>query len=109
VSQQWPNLTLHFNGAVSRTRAHEFGRFASVIAEGPDRWPVRPVAELAVERDGEETPSRGLIVGVLWETRARLTIDGGARIAYADEHEIELRAGLTWNKHVAKPAILKKP
>jgi hypothetical protein len=100
VSQVWPDVALHLNGAISRTRTHETGRFASLIATGPERWTVRPVAEVTLEREGEAPTERGLLIGGLWETREHLVMDLGFKIAYGEEREAEVRVGLTFNKHV---------
>jgi len=102
LSQRWPMFGLHLNGAVSRTRVHEIGRFASVIGEGPDHWAVRPVTELSIEREGSDRTSHGVLLGFLWQTRDGLTMDLGARIADGDEHGVALRTGLTFKKHVPK-------
>ena len=103
VSQEWRALTFHVNGSIADTRAHEFGRFASVIAQWEhEGWSVKPIAELSIEREGDQTTRQSALAGILWEPRAGLTIDAGVRTGYAEEHEIELRSGLTWKKHVHK-------
>ena len=101
ATQEWQAFTLHLNGAVADTRAHNFGRFASLIAEfAPAGWTVHPIAELAIEREGKLPISRSALGGIVWETRPGLTIDAAVRISQSDDHEIELRSGLTWKKHV---------
>jgi hypothetical protein len=101
ATQRWKSLTVHLNGLLADTQAHEFGRFASVIGEfAPGHWPVHPAAELSIEREGDHAIGRNVIAGILWETRPGLTIDAAVRIGRGDEHEVELRSGLTWKKHV---------
>ena len=48
-SQAWEDAALHLSGEISRTPDGETARFASLIAEGPDRWELRPVAEGTLE------------------------------------------------------------
>lgn len=99
-SQVWSTTALHLNGAISKTRAHELGRFGSAIFVGPERWMLRPVAEVTLERDGNAITDRGLLVGALWDTRKGLVMDLGFRMGYGAEREAGVRAGLTFNKHV---------
>ena len=47
-SYKWTALTLHLNTSAAVSREHNFDGFASIIAEGPRDWVVRPVAELYV-------------------------------------------------------------
>jgi hypothetical protein len=91
---------LHVTGELARTREHELGRFGSVIFELFDRHSAHPVMELTAEREGEETTTLGLLGGVLWEPRERLVLDIGLRTSYADQHNAEVRAGITFGKHV---------
>lgn len=105
ASRIWADLALHLNGEVSRTREGDEGRFASLIAEGPDAWNVRPVAEASLEREGEETALRSLLLGVIWQTRNGLAMDFAFRTGYADERLSEFRSGITWNRHVSGPRM----
>lgn len=100
VAEKWQHVTGHVNVSVSDTRAHTFGRFASVIVEGPAWQGVRPVTELAVERDGDEPVSRSLLLGLLWETRDGITMDFAFRTTRADVHTIEVLTGVTFKHHV---------
>jgi hypothetical protein len=94
---------LHFNAELSRTQEQQTERFVSVILEGPEVWPVRPVGEVSWDAVGDETGVGGFLAGLVWQTRQGLTmdmavktLDGGA------EHGLELRAGFTWHMLVHK-------
>jgi hypothetical protein len=104
VSQRWPDLTVHLNGAVAWTRAHEPGAFGGIILEGHDAWTVRPVAEVTVESErGSPTTVSGLI-GTIWRARDGLSFDAGMRRAHAGGVDTtELRIGLTWAFDVGFP------
>jgi hypothetical protein len=104
VSQRWPDLTVHVNGAVAWTRAHEPGAFGGIILEGHDAWTVRPVAEVTVESErGSPTAVSGL-VGAIWRVSEGLSFDAGVRRARAGGVDTtELRAGLTWSFRVGFP------
>jgi hypothetical protein len=93
VSQRWAAATLHVNGAVALTRAHSFGAAGGLIVEGPDRWVVRPVAELLMEHE-DETAVSGL-VGAIWDVRDHLSLDVGWRQNVNGSAGHELRAGMT--------------
>ena len=104
VSQRWPDLTVHVNGAAVWTRAHEPGALGSVILEGHDAWPARPVAEVFVEAErGAATTVSGLI-GAIWRAGEALSFDAGVRLARAGGVDAtELRLGLTWGFQVGFP------
>jgi hypothetical protein len=104
VSHRWPDLTVHVNGALAWTRAHEPGAFGGIILEGHDAWAVRPVAEVTVESErGSPTTVSGL-VGAIWRVREGLSFDAGMRRAHAGGVDTtELRVGLTWGFKVGFP------
>ncbi len=104
VSQRWPDLTVHVNGAAAWTRAHDPGAFGGVILEGHDTWAVRPVAEVFVESErGSPTTVSGL-VGTIWRVREGLSFDAGVRLARAGGVGTEeVRVGLTWGFRVGFP------
>ena len=92
---------LHFNAELARTQEQQMGRFVSVILEGPETWPVRPVGELSWERVGDETGARGLLAGLIWQTRQGLTMDAAVKtLDGGEEHGLELRTGFTWHMQV---------
>ncbi len=104
VSQRWPDLTVHVNGAAAWTRAHDPGAFGGIILEGHDAWAIRPVAELFVESErGSPTTVSGLF-GTIWRVREGLSCDAGVRLARAGGVDTtELRVGLTWGFKVGIP------
>lgn len=104
VSQRWPDLTVHLNGAVAWTRAHALGLFGGVIFEVHDAWPVRPVAEFFVEGEGGEPTAVSGLVGAIWRVRDNLSFDAGVRLARAGTVEtVEVRAGLNWAFNLGFP------
>ncbi len=104
VSQRWPDLTVHVNGALAWTRAHSPGVFASVILEGRDAWAVRPVGEVFVERERDAPTAFSGLVGAIWRVTDALSLDAAVRAARADgTSTTELRLGLTWSFAVGFP------
>jgi hypothetical protein len=89
---------LHFNAELARTQEQQTERFVSVILDGPETWPVRPVGELSWAREGDETRVRGLLAGIVWQTRQGLAMDAAVKtLDGGEEHGLELRAGFTWH------------
>jgi len=97
LSQRGSMGTIHFNGALSLTRAQRVNLFASMILEGPFHWPARPVAEFWAAREfGIGSAISGLL-GVIWQAGKNLSFDIGVRRAREDHLQVfEVRAGLTW-------------
>lgn len=94
ASQVWDLVTIHVNVEAVYGRRRAFGPIASVIAEGPENWEVRPVGELLVADVDERVVS--LLGGAVWRANAKVAFDGAVRIARIGERDaIELRAGLT--------------
>jgi hypothetical protein len=98
VSQRWEWGTAHFNIAGMFTRDGTAGFFSGLILEGPDRWAVRPVAEVTYEREfgiGEEYSA---LVGAIWQVSDHLAFDLGYRHAWIDSRPDEqVRAGVTFD------------
>jgi hypothetical protein len=104
VSQRWPDLTVHLNGAVAWTRAHRLGLFGGVIFEVHDAWAIRPVAEVFVEGEHDVPTTVSGLVGAIWRVRDGLSFDAGLRLARAGGvNTTEIRAGLTWAFSVGFP------
>ncbi len=104
VSERWPNVTLHVNGAGAWTRAHAPGFFGGIILEGHDSWAVRPVAEAFIERRRDLPGTVSGLVGAIWRATERLAIDAGLRRARAGgTDETEVRVGLTWGFQTGFP------
>jgi hypothetical protein len=93
----------HLNLQAIFSRTHEPGGFISLIVEGPQRWPVRPVLEVAGERERGGTGTLSALAGFRWTVSPSLAIDGAVRAGRQDEaleehvKLIELRLGLTWS------------
>ena len=103
VSQPLPfaSTMLHFTAELAQTPERQTGRFASVILDGPEAWPVRPVGELSWDRAGDESGIRGLLVGLVWQTRQGLTMDAAVKLLDGGEvNGLELRTGFTWHMQV---------
>lgn len=97
ASQRWDVATVHLNGSLLFGRDHRWSRSAGVIVEGPDKWPVRPVAEVFSQQvvGGAHTIS-GLL-GLIWRNSEHLSFDAGLRRARTGDEKIqEVRMGLTW-------------
>jgi hypothetical protein len=104
VSQRWPDLTLHVNGAAAWTRAHNPGTFGGIILEVHDSWAVRPVAELFVEGERDLPTTVSGLLGTIWRVSERLSLDAAVRLARAGGvNTTEIRAGLTWGFSVGFP------
>ncbi|HET9830598.1 MAG TPA: hypothetical protein VFP91_02765 [Vicinamibacterales bacterium] len=95
VSQRWLGATLHVNGTLALTRAHEFGAAGGLIIEGPARWTVRPVGELVIERATDTDISA--LIGAIWDVHEHLSIDTGWRTRARGSVSHEFRAGMTFS------------
>ena len=97
ISQQWDSVTMHLNAAASLTRQQHADLFMGVIIEGPQDWPVRPVAEIFYERDFGEARTRSALIGAIWQVKDDVAVDFGVRGARVNDRTAgEIRAGLTF-------------
>jgi len=97
VSQRWDWGTIHLNVATGLTRDHHGDLFLGVIIEGPSKWKVRPVAEVFVEEEFDQSHTVSGLVGAIWQVRDDLSFDIGLRHAVTSGHQVnEIRAGLTF-------------
>jgi hypothetical protein len=97
VSQRWEPVTVHLNAAAAVTRQQHADLFLSTILEGPHDWPVRPVAEIAYERDFGRVETKSALVGAIWQVKDDLAVDVGLRGAHVNDHTAgEIRAGITF-------------
>lgn len=97
ASQRWRFATVHVNASAFVARSGDPGGSGGLIVEGPDRWVVRPVAEVLVEGERNATPGSSTLVGAIWRVRDNLCFDAGLRRARSrGATATELRAGLTW-------------
>jgi hypothetical protein len=102
LSQRWEPITVHFNAVAEVTREQHADLFVSTILEGPHDWPVRPVAEIAYERDFGRSQIKSALVGAIWQVRDYLAFDVGLRGGRVNDHPLaEIRAGLTFSFAVA--------
>ncbi len=102
-SNKWDAMTMHLNVGLGRTREHQTARSISFIAEGPEKWPVRPVAELLAERDVGGGRLKSALIGAIYQHGEDLAVDVGFRHARTNDAKFnEVRVGLTWNFAVGK-------
>ena len=103
VSNKWDALSLHLNMGLGRTREHDWARTVSLIAEGPEKWVVRPVAEVLAERDSNGARLNSTLVGAIYQHGDDLAIDLAFRRARSSDGNFnEVRVGLTWSLALAK-------
>jgi hypothetical protein len=105
ISQRWEAITVHLNAAAAMTRQQHADLFVSTILEGPHDWQVRPVAELAYERDFGRLETKSALVGAIWQVRDDVALDVGLRGGRVNDHALaEIRAGVTFGFSVASKA-----
>ena len=98
LSQRWSAATVHLNGQVELSRAHNLDLFSGVIVEGPYSWPIRTVGELFVEKEFGASHQLSALLGAIWRAADTLAFDAAVRGARKDGlNVIEFRAGLTWD------------
>jgi len=87
----------HDNHPRTVTRQQHADLFLSTILEGPHDWPVRPVAEIAYERDFGRIETKSALVGAIWQVKDDLAVDIALRGARVNDHSAcEIRAGVTF-------------
>jgi hypothetical protein len=102
-SWRWPMLTVHLNLGNDLLTSVRYAAIGSLILEGPDRWRVRPVAELLLERDfgGPRLSSgleRSVLIGAILPCSDSWSFDLALRHAVLDEKQVdEARLGFTWS------------
>lgn len=98
VGYRWDAATLHVNQSAGRSRLGNLILSSSLMLEGPNAWPVRPVAELFSEQELDDGASYAVLLGAIAIANDSLAFDLGGR--FARDHEepaFELRLGLTWS------------
>jgi len=96
-SQRWKAATAHLNATVERTRAGSVAFVGGLIVEGSEDHPIRPVAELVVERESGAESTVSVLVGAIYRLRENLSFDAAVRAArIGGANGMEIRAGLTW-------------
>jgi len=98
ASRRWDWGTVHLNIAAELTRDRRLGTFVGLILEGPDAWPVRPVAEVNYQREFSTQEETSVLLGAIWKVRDHLALDVGFRHAWVNRRPDEqIRAGLTFD------------
>lgn len=97
ASQQmsWGAYHINFGGGLSRDGNGL--AFAGLILEGPEEWPVRPVAEFRYEREFEADDETSILLGLIWNVGDTYDIDLAVRHAsVSGRPENQIRAGLSF-------------
>ena len=102
-SDKWDALAMHLNFGLGRTREKQTARSVSLIAEGPEAWTVRPVAELLAERDNGGGRLKSALAGAICQYGEDLAFDVAFRHARTNDAKFnEVRVGLTWSFALGK-------
>jgi len=97
ASRRWEWGSIHFNIAAELTRDRRLGTFTGLIVEGPDDWPVRPVAEVNYQRTFRTEEETSVLLGAIWKMKDHLALDLGFRHAWINSRPDEqVRAGITF-------------
>jgi hypothetical protein len=98
LSQRWDWGTIHLNVSGIISRQQTAGMFGGLIVEGPDTWPIRPVAEVNYEQDSSFEKTYSALVGVIWKAGEHLAFDLALRHAEINARPDEqVRGGLTFD------------
>ena len=98
AGQRWDWGALHVNIAGSLNRDRQGEIFLGTIAEGPDNWTVRPVAEVTYDHAFAGKEQFSLLAGVIWKANDKLAFDFAVRQARAQSRpETEIRTGLDFS------------
>ena len=98
VSQRLDWLSVHLNVALERTREHSNERGAGVILQGPDDWPLRPVAEVTLTGSVGGGREHSTLAGLVYQQSETLAFDLGVRrVEGGSGRQDEVRLGLTWS------------
>jgi hypothetical protein len=97
ASRRFGPLSLHLNGLVALLRTHTLGLAASAILEGPEKWAVRPVAEMLVDSENPLPFAWSGLLGFIAPITSDVAIDGAVRAGRMGEVQVvELRFGVTF-------------
>jgi hypothetical protein len=97
VWQRWDWGTVHIDAQIALTREQHADYFLDTIIEGPQDWPVRPVAEIFYESDVSVFRTGSALVGAIWQIQDNVAVDFellGGRVNGPTAGEI--RAGVTF-------------
>jgi len=97
VSYRFGPATVHFTTELALTRQSHGEVFLSAIVEGPYEWKVRPVVELAYDREAGRRETSSALVGAIWQIRDNIALDLAIREGRTNRLDVmEIRAGLTY-------------
>jgi hypothetical protein len=97
ASNRWDWGSIHVNIAAELSRDQRLGTFTGLIIEGPDDWPVRPVAEINYQRTFRTEEETSVLLGAIWKVKDHLALDIGFRHAWINSRPDEqVRAGVTF-------------
>jgi hypothetical protein len=97
VSDRFGPATVHLTAELAVTRQSRGEIFLSTIVEGPYEWKVRPVAELAYDREAGRRKTSSALVGAIWQIGDNIALDFGVRQGRTNNLGItEIHAGLTY-------------
>ena len=109
ASMRWHDVTAHLNTQPMFDREHRVALFESLILEGPFRWKVRPVSELALQSQWYGVTTLSALGGAIARVTDALDLDLAARYLETDGHPgYEVRAGFTLGIAVFEPEAVKE-
>lgn len=104
VSYRFGSAIVHFTAELALTRQNRGEGFLSTIVEGPYDWKVRPIAEIAYDREVGRRETSSALVGAIWQIRDNIALDFGVREGRTNNRGItEFRAGLTYALTLWRP------
>ncbi len=90
-------VLVHLNASASRERTGNFAVEPAVIAEGPRKWLVRPVAEALWSHEFGGANAATVLGGFIWQLREELSVDAALRAGRSEGTALlEGRGGFTW-------------
>jgi hypothetical protein len=104
ISYRLGPATVHFNGEAALTRQRHGEIFLSTIVEGPYDWIVRPVVEIAYDRETGVQETSSVLIGAIWQFRDDLAFDFAVREGRRNSQGLtEVRAGVTYSFRLWRP------
>jgi hypothetical protein len=104
ISYRFGPATVHFNAEAAVTRQRHGEIFLSAIVEGPYDWKIRPVAEIAYDREVGRRETSSILVGAIWQLRDDIALDFGVREGRTNDRDLtQIRAGVTYTLPLWRP------